>query len=392
MSTPSVPDPNTQPALPELSLASLARAVVETVRSPLLVLDEDMTVVHANPAFLQTFGLEETETSRQPFFELAGGQWDRKRLRDTLEQALREREEIRDLDLSLALGGRGFRALVLSARRIRLEGTEQNLLLVSMDDLTEHRTLERQARDYAAKLERSNRDLQDFAHAASHDLQEPLRKVRTYAHRLRDRLSEEVLDERSVGYLQRMVEAVERMQDRIDDLLQLARVGRAEPDPRPVSLNDIVSEVLADLEVAIQETDARVSVEPLPEVVADASQLGILFQNLVANAVKFRKPGEAPTVRIRPLEPTVDEHGATVRRIVVEDDGIGFEQQYAERIFTPFQRLHGRNEYEGSGVGLALCRRIAEHHNGWITAEGVPGEGSRFTLALPMPHGPGKPV
>ncbi len=159
-----------------------------------------------------------------------------------------------------------------------------------------------------------------------------------------------------------------------------------------MSLNDIVSEVLTDLEVAIQETDARVSVEPLPEVVADPSQLGILFQNLVANAIKFRRPGERPTVRILTLEPTVDEHGATVRRIAVEDDGIGFEQQYAERIFTPFQRLHGRNEYEGSGVGLALCRRIAEHHNGWITAEGVPGEGSRFTVALPMPHNPGKPV
>lgn len=391
MSPPSVPDPNAHPALPELSEATLARAVVETVRSPLLVLDEAMTVVHANPAFLHTFGLEVAETVGQPFFELAEGQWDRQRLRSILEQALREREEVRDLDLRLALRGLGFRALVLSARRIRLEGAEQNLLLLSMDDLTEHRMLERQARDYAAKLERSNRDLQDFAHAASHDLQEPLRKVRTYAHRLRDRLSEEVLDERSVGYIHRMVEAVERMQDRIDDLLQLARVGRAEPDPRPVSLNDIVSEVLADLEVAIQETDARVSVAPLPEVVADPSQLGILFQNLVANAIKFRRDGEAPTVRILTLEPTVDEHGVTVRRIVVEDDGIGFEQQYAERIFTPFQRLHGRNEYEGSGVGLALCRRIAEHHNGWITAEGMPGEGSRFTLALPMPHNPGKP-
>ncbi len=216
MSTPSAPDSNARPALPELSKASLARAVVETVRSPLLVLDEAMTVVHANPAFLQTFGLEETETVGQAFFELAEGQWDRQRLRGILEQALRKGEEIRDLDLRLALRGLGFRALVLSARRIRLEGAEKNLLLVSMDDLTEHRTLERQARDYAAKLERSNRDLQDFAHAASHDLQEPLRKVRTYAHRLRDRLSEEVLDERSVGYLQRMVEAVERMQDRID--------------------------------------------------------------------------------------------------------------------------------------------------------------------------------
>lgn len=392
MSTPSVPDSNSEPAPPELSEASLARAVVETVRSPLLVLDEAMTVVHANPAFLSTFGLEESDAVGKRFFELADGQWDKQRLRVTLERALREHEEVRELDVSLELRGLGLRDLVLSARTVRLEGAEQNLLLLSVDDLTEHRALERRTRDYAAKLERSNRDLQDFAHAASHDLQEPLRKVRTYAHRLRDRLSDQALDERSAGYLQRMVEAVERMQDRIDDLLRLARVGRAEPDPRPVSLNDVVSGVLADLEVAIQETGARISVEPLPDVVADPSQLGILFQNLVANAIKFRKPGEAPLVRIRASEPRADEHGTMMRRLVVEDDGIGFEQQYAERIFTPFQRLHGRNEYEGSGVGLALCRRIAEHHNGWITAEGVPGKGSRFTLALPLPHNPGNPV
>ncbi|MEX2472316.1 MAG: ATP-binding protein [Gemmatimonadota bacterium] len=392
MSTPPEPDSTSQPALPELSEASLARAVVETVRSPLLVLDEAMTVVHANPAFLSTFELEEPDAVGKPFFELSEGQWDKQRLRVTLGQALREHEEVRDLDLRLELWGLGLRDLVLSARRVRLEGAEQNLLLLCVDDLTEHRALERQTREYATKLERSNRDLQDFAHAASHDLQEPLRKVRTYAHRLRERLSDEVLDERSVGYLQRMDEAVERMQDRIDDLLQLARVGRAEPDARPVSLNDIVSGVLADLEVAIQETGARISVEPLPEVVADPSQLGILFQNLVANAIKFRKPGEAPSLRIRAREPSVDEHGTSVRRIVVEDDGIGFEQLYAERIFTPFQRLHGRNEYEGSGVGLALCRRIAEHHDGWITAEGTPGEGSRFTLALPLPHNPEKSV
>lgn len=392
MSTPSEPDPNSQLTLPELSAPLLARAVVETVRSPLLVLDEAMIVVHANPAFLSTFGLEEPDAVGKPFFELAGGQWDEQRLRVTLEQALREHEEVRDLDLLLELRGLGLRNLVLSARRVQLEGAEQNLLLLSVEDLTEHRALERQTRGYATKLERSNRDLQDFAHAASHDLQEPLRKVRTYAHRLRDRLGDETLDERSLEYLQRMVEAVERMQDRIDDLLQLARVGRAEPDPRPVSLNDIVSGVLGDLEVAIQETGARISVEPLPEVVADPSQLGILFQNLISNAIKFRKPGEAPSLRVWAHEPSVDEHGLTVWRIVVEDDGIGFEQQYAEQIFTPFQRLHGRNEYEGSGVGLALCRRIAEHHNGWITAEGVPAEGSRFTLALTVPHNPERPA
>jgi PAS domain S-box-containing protein len=237
------------------------------------------------------------------------------------------------------------------------------------------------------KLQRSNRELQDFAYVASHDLQEPLRKVQTFSDRLCTKYADK-LEGDGLDYLERMRGAAERMRKLIQDLLIFSRVSSKAQPFVPVDLEEIAHEVLSDLEVKIEETGAKVELRDLPTVEADPSQMRQLIQNLVGNALKFRRPDITPVVKI--TASTTNGNGAgeilsghfcTIR---VEDNGIGFEEKYIDKIFTVFQRLHGRAEYEGSGIGLAVCRKIAERHRGSITAKSRPGEGSAFVITLPI--------
>ena len=250
----------------------------------------------------------------------------------------------------------------------------------------------RELRERAAGLERSNAELGEFAYIASHDLQEPLRKIRAFAGRL-EATQAEAFDDTGKDYLARMTNAASRMQTLIDDLLSYARVSSKGESFQSVDLNRIVEEVLGDLEVAVQEAAVQLEVGDLPTADADPTQMRQLLQNLVSNAIKFRRPGEAAVVRIRGLNGAAGgtdlDHDDTVR-FAVEDEGIGFEPQYAERIFTVFQRLHGRSEYEGTGVGLAVCMKIAQRHGGTITATGHPGQGARFVVSIPRHHAEGR--
>ncbi len=237
-------------------------------------------------------------------------------------------------------------------------------------------------RAYARELERSNDELQQFAYISSHDLQEPLRKIQTFGDRLRQRHAD-VLDERGLDYLRRMQDAADRMQTLIQDLLSLSRVGTHTRPFASVDLNVILTQVLADLETHLEATGAQVQLAELPVIEADGTQMRQLFQNLLSNALKFRRP-QAPVVIIVTCEAIADAlSGRDYYQLVVQDNGIGFDEKYSERIFGMFQRLHGRSEYEGTGVGLAICRRIVDRHHGRITAQSGPGQGSTFIVTLP---------
>ena len=232
----------------------------------------------------------------------------------------------------------------------------------------------------AAQLEASNRELQQFASVASHDLQEPLRKIVVFGDRLRQKFGGELGDQGN-DYIERMMNAAGRMQTLIDDLLEFSRVvTRARPFV-PVALGDVVREVLGDLEVLIESKGAVVDVGDLPTIQADPTQVRQVFQNLLANAMKFQGDGAVPHVVIRAEQAICS--GSPGWKLTVRDNGIGFEQQHAERIFAPFQRLHGRSEFGGSGIGLAIVRRIVERHKGTIVADGTPGQGAVFTVVLP---------
>lgn len=228
-----------------------------------------------------------------------------------------------------------------------------------------------------AELERSNLELQQFASVAAHDLQEPLRKIQAFGDRL-DRQAGASLDASGRDSLERMRGAAARMQELITDLLTYSRVATRREPARPVDLGKVTTAVLADLETRIQETGGTVTVGALPTIDADPRQMQQLFQNLVGNALKFHRPDVPPEVHITaPASETSD--------VVIEvaDNGIGFEEAYADRIFAPFQRLHGRAEFEGTGMGLAICRRIAERHGGSISVRSEVGTGTVFNVRLP---------
>jgi len=230
-----------------------------------------------------------------------------------------------------------------------------------------------------AQLVASNRELQDFASVASHDLQEPLRKIQAFGDRLEARAAER-LGHEGQDYLRRMRNAAGRMQILISDLLRFSRVTTQAQPFTQVDLSQIAGEVVTDLETRIDASGGRVEVGPLPTIDADATQMRQLIQNLIANALKFRDPDTAPVVR---LEAEIDG-GANVCKLLVRDNGIGFDEKYLDRIFNVFQRLHTRGTYEGTGIGLAVCRKIAERHGGSITAQSAPGKGSTFIVTLPL--------
>lgn len=248
------------------------------------------------------------------------------------------------------------------------------------NDITEQREASHQLAALGNELQRSNRELQDFASAASHDLQEPLRKIQAFGDRLAGRHAEQ-LDETGRDYLERMVGAATRMQALITNLLAFSRVATRVHEPEPVALGHVVDEVLLDLEQRISETDGRIEVGPLPTIEADPVQMRQLFQNLVGNALKYRRPEEPPIVRV-----SAETVGQRVR-ISIADNGIGFEQSQADKVFAPFQRLHARSAYEGTGMGLAICRRIVERHAGMIGVTSQPGVGTTFVVDLPNQSG-----
>ncbi|MBA3531448.1 MAG: PAS domain S-box protein [Ardenticatenales bacterium] len=272
------------------------------------------------------------------------------------------------------------------------EADEEARLIYVMRDMTEQRRAEEQLRISAAKLEQSNRELQDFASVASHDLQEPLRKIQAFGDRLKAKCGDTMSPE-GQDYLERMQSAAGRMQSLINDLLTYSRVTTKAQPFTPVDLNIIAQEVLIDLEIRVEDTEGRVDVSELLTLEADPTQMRQLFQNLIGNALKYHRKEVPPVVKvygklIKGLKQRADGEGIIggYYQLIVEDNGIGFEEKYLDRIFTPFQRLHGRNEFEGTGMGLAVCRKIAERHGGNITARSTPGQGSMFAVTLPVTH------
>ncbi|WP_051231695.1 PAS domain S-box protein [Stutzerimonas azotifigens] len=249
-------------------------------------------------------------------------------------------------------------------------------LAVYFQDISERKRTEHALQTTLEELERSNRELEEFAFVASHDLQEPLRKIQAFSERLEARASG--LDDVSHDYLRRMTSAAARMQALIIDLLDYSRVNtRGQPFQR-LQLGEIVKEVLQDMETTLEQSRAQIECAWLPSVMGDPSQMRRVVQNLLSNAVKFQPPKARPVIRIY-----AERESADAWTLCVENNGIGFDEKYLDRIFNPFQRLHGRDAYAGTGIGLAIVKKIAERHGGGVTANSSPGRGSVFRLIFP---------
>jgi PAS domain S-box-containing protein len=256
--------------------------------------------------------------------------------------------------------------------------------------IAERKRAEEALSQRAAELARSNAELEQFAFVASHDLQEPLRKILAFGDRLKTKCNGAMGPE-GLDYLERMQNAAARMRTLIDDLLAFSRVIRDAEPFASVDLAQITREVLGDLEVRISSSGGRVETGDLPRIEADATQMRQLLLNLIGNALKFQPPGAQPVVKVS-ARTFASVSGERHCELTVQDNGIGFEEQYAEKIFAVFQRLHGRGEYEGTGIGLAVCRRIADRHHGSIIGKSKPGEGATFIVTLPVSQSPRTPA
>jgi PAS domain S-box-containing protein len=374
------------------------RAFFENSLDGIFITVPDGRVVSANPAACDMLGMTEEEIcklGREGIVDSTDS-----RLPGLVEERSRIRKARGELTF-VRKDGLKFPVEASSAIFKDKQGDDANIIIFR--DITERKQLEEELRrshdelevrvqertaeltlalesskTYAARLELLNNELQEFAFVASHDLQEPLRKVQAFGDRLRNKC-ESSLGEEGCDYLRRMESAANRMSSLLSALLSYSRVATRGQPFAPVTLVNVAKEVVDDLEIAIEDTGARVEIGPLPTLEADADQMRQLLHNLVGNALRYRREGEKPQIRV---------YGSSendVVQIFVEDNGIGFDEKYLDRIFKPFQQLHGRSSsYEGTGMGLAIVRKIVERHGGTITARSTPGEGSTFIVILPM--------
>ncbi|HTL71285.1 MAG TPA: ATP-binding protein, partial [Candidatus Eisenbacteria bacterium] len=269
----------------------------------------------------------------------------------------------------------GHKLMLLNAHKVALgEGQREMFIILAFQDVTEQRHAEESLNRIAAELSFSNKELENFASTAAHDLQSPLNKIHIFA----ERLLGESISEKGKEYLKAMMRSSSRMGSLVENLLRVSRVTSQGHERECVSLEETVVEVLADLEIPVRESGAVVETVKLPAIMANRVQMRQLFQNLIGNAIKYGKKDEPPRISIS-SRLTKDS-----LEVFIKDNGIGFDEKYSRDIFKPFKRLHGVAEYEGSGIGLALCQKITRHHGGDITVQSRPGEGSVFTLHWPL--------
>ena len=332
--------------------------------------------VQLNPAYARLLGYSEEEMLAIPFMDLLHPQ-DHPPTSEAIDQQMESVQQIAGLITRMRCADGSYRWLEWNS----ITGPD-GLLYGAARDTTQRRQADEALARAMEDLRIRNRELQDFAYVASHDLQEPLRKIQTFSDRLRTKLATQV-DESSLDYLERMARAALRLQTLIDDLLTYSRAGTSADNMTSVNLSSVLAMVQEDLEIRIREADASFDIGTLPTIRANAAQMRQLLQNLLANALKFRAT-ERPcriAIHARDVSPRSAAAG-TLWELRVEDNGIGFDPTYAERIFSPFQRLHPRNVYAGTGIGLAIVRRIAERHGGTVRAEGYTGQGATFVITL----------
>ena len=352
--------------------------ILDTIREPLLVLDHEFRVMQANRAFFRTFRVEPRDTIGAVLFDLGDGQWDIARLRELLRDKLPVEAQLDDFDVDHVFPGIGRKIMTLNARLVSQGPNEPRIILLAIEDSTEHRFTEWRLADQHRELERSNDALDEFAAVASHDLQEPLRKILSFGEQL-VATAGPALEGDARRHVERMLGAADRMRTLISDLLTYSQVATRVVPFAATDLAGVAREVVADLEATIADAGGRIEIGELPVIDADTAQMRQLLQNLLGNALKYRRKDVPPVVRLSSAC-----SGGRNCTITVADNGIGFNDRYAEKIFKMFERLHARTQYAGSGIGLAICRKIVERHNGTIAATSTAGQGATFTVTLPI--------
>jgi PAS domain S-box-containing protein len=363
---------------------ALYHSLVDTL--PINILRKDLRgrVTYGNRGYCERMGRPLSELLGKTDYDLFPKEYADKYLRDD-EKVIRSGEMFEDIEEHRAGDGQKLYVHVLKAPVRDAKGDVVGTQVIFWD-VTARKLAEEALEKTAAELARSNKELEQFAYVASHDLQEPLRMITSYTQLIAKRYKEQ-LDSDAKEFMHFAVDGAMRMQKLIQGLLEYSRVGTRGKPFAQTQCDDILAAALANLKLAIEESDATVTHDPLPEIMADPVQLTQLFQNLVGNALKFRGP-DAPRIHIS-VERKIRADAASLNVppyewiFCLRDNGIGIEPQYFERIFVIFQRLHTQDKYPGTGIGLAICKKIVERHGGRIWLESKPGQGTSFFFALP---------
>jgi len=395
-----------------------SEAIIATIHEPMVILNSSLHVKSANKSFYKKFHVTKEETEGKPLFKLGNKQWDIPKLRHLLEDIFSKNSYFENFEVVHVFPGMGEKVMLLNANRIIQKTHGEKLILLAIQDVTERSVLQRKEKEYLKKnilahqedklelekavkrrtrqlqqknieLESANKDLTTFTYVSSHDLQEPLRKIQNFVSLILKK-EEQHLSDDGKGYFQRMQETAKRMQALIEDLLTYSRTKTSERNFQKINLQVILDGVTNDLEGALAEKKAIIKAEHLCEVNIISFQFRQLLHNLISNSLKFSRANVLPKItitskiekgsklKIETLSPKIN-----YCHITYTDNGIGFDPQYQERIFEVFQRLHSYEKYMGTGIGLAICKRIVENHNGVITATGKLNKGARFDIYIP---------
>ena len=388
-----------------------AESIVTTIREPLIILNRNLKVKSANRSFYTNFKTTVEETEGKTIFELGNNQWDIPILRKMLEKILPEKTTIVDFEVAHEFPAIGLRVMLLNATQVLRDNMEEPSILLAFEDITEKRKIDSALKLFSEELEKqvlertyslhkanselnySNESLEQFAYIASHDLQEPLRKIRTFSSLLKDRFNQDLPEEARV-LITKISGSSERMSTLIKEVLDFSRILHGDSAFEKVDLNQIVSDIIDDFDLLISEKNAVIKYDKLPSVEAIPFQINQLLTNLISNALKFSKKDIIPVISITSRILSNDElktysnliQNTVYCEISIQDNGIGFDQQYSNQIFLIFHRLHGQKEFSGTGIGLALCKKIVANHNGEIFAESNETDGALFRILLPLTH------
>ena len=402
-----------------------SEAIITTIHEPMIILDKDLRVKSANKSFYNSFRVSERETEKTLLYDLGNKQWNIPRLRELLEEIIPKNTNFHDFEVTHVFPEVGEKIMLLNASRIIQKTHGEQLILLAFNDITDRSRIQHKEKELLKKnireglshsqdlekaveertkelehanvtlgekndeLGKMNTELEAFAYVSSHDLQEPLRKIQTFSRRILETENKN-LSERGIDYFNRMQRAAARMQKLIEDLLSFSHLNIAERKFENTDLNKIVEEVKIELKETIEEKQATIQTKGLRKIRVISFQFRQLIHNLLTNALKFSKPGHPPHIIIKSQIVEGNKVGnknlqpGKYCHISISDNGIGFDPQYKERIFEVFQRLHGKDEYAGTGIGLAIVKKVVENHNGTITVTSIVNEGTTFNIYFPV--------
>ncbi|MFP5439013.1 MAG: CheR family methyltransferase [Bacteroidia bacterium] len=374
----------------QLTVARLySEAIIETIREPLLVLNQDMRIKSANAAFHRFFQTTDESIEGKLLFDTGAGIWNAPGFKDRLSTIIAEKLQLDGFEIEAGAKEAGIRTMLLNIRPIINESLGENLILMAVEDVTSIRAANLSLLRSNRELEDSNKELTSFSYIASHDLQEPLRKIHSFSKLILDD-DQTTLSEDSAAYVDRILVSTARMQRLIDDLLHYSHAGKLYDEHFENSdAAIIVEDAISEFREAITETQAEISFTGLPVIHVIPPLIHQVFVNLIGNALKYRDISVIPKIVISGTSSYTDGQdifglNETYHKITVADNGIGFLQEQADFIFEPFQRLHGKDKYEGTGIGLAICKKIMAKHHGFIRVDSTPGKGSVFSLYFPL--------